>query len=101
LGRGQQRSETYPSFEYKRRLDQGGPDVFEAPLGFDPLPEEKFKRMLFEEGRLSFSHGVIPFIPLVVRGKGRVEVDGGSCAVCHTRVMPDGDHLRGARQLPD
>src|SRR5262249_41245799 len=33
--------------------------------------------------------GKLPFYRYVIRAKGRVEVTRLSCAMCHTRVMPD------------
>ncbi len=41
--------------------------------------------------------GVIPFYRYVIRKKGRVEVGILSCAMCHTRVMPDGSVIKGAQ----
>jgi hypothetical protein len=77
---------------------RAGQIVFEAPIGFTPLPEEKISRMLYERIKPPLSRGdVIPFMPLVVREKGKVEVGGGSCAHCHTRVMPDGTIIQGAQ----
>jgi hypothetical protein len=41
--------------------------------------------------------GIMPFARYVIRKKGQVEVGQGSCAMCHTRVMPDGSILKGAQ----
>jgi mono/diheme cytochrome c family protein len=41
--------------------------------------------------------GTYPFTRYVIRKKGEVELGGNSCAVCHTRVMPDGSVLKGAQ----
>jgi len=41
--------------------------------------------------------GVLPFLNYVVREKGKVELGSFSCAMCHTRVMPDGNVLKGAQ----
>ncbi len=41
--------------------------------------------------------GVMPYARYVVREKGRVEVGNLACAMCHTRVMPDGLVLKGAQ----
>jgi len=43
------------------------------------------------------SDGTVPFVRYVVRKKGTVEVGIGSCARCHTRVMPGGSILKGAQ----
>jgi hypothetical protein len=41
--------------------------------------------------------GIIPFYRYVIRSKGKVEVATDSCAECHTRVMPNGQVIRGAQ----
>jgi hypothetical protein len=41
--------------------------------------------------------GTVPFFRYVVRKRGTVEVGIGSCARCHTRVMPDGAIVKGAQ----
>ncbi len=46
--------------------------------------------------------GVLPFMTYVVREKGKVELGILSCAMCHTRVMPDGTAIKGAQgNFPD
>ena len=39
--------------------------------------------------------GTVPFYSYVIREKGKVEIGTFSCAMCHTRVMPDGIALKG------
>jgi hypothetical protein len=41
--------------------------------------------------------GVMPYRRYVIRKKGTVEVGSFSCAMCHTRVMPDGSLVKGAQ----
>jgi hypothetical protein len=41
--------------------------------------------------------GTLPGMRWVVREKGRVELGNLSCAMCHTRVMPDGTVIQGAQ----
>jgi hypothetical protein len=41
--------------------------------------------------------GILPFYRYVVREPGKVEVGTLSCALCHTRVMPDGSIIKGAQ----
>ena len=41
--------------------------------------------------------GTIPFVSYVVRKKGEIEIGDGSCALCHTRVMPDRTVVKGAQ----
>jgi hypothetical protein len=46
--------------------------------------------------------GILPFMRYVVREKGKVELGILSCAMCHTRVMPDGNVIKGAQgNFPD
>jgi len=43
-------------------------------------------------------HGdILPVARYVVVAKGVVQLNGGSCAGCHTRVMPDGSVAKGAQ----
>jgi hypothetical protein len=51
---------------------------------------EKTGMSLTREGRL-------PFINYVIRQKGSVELGAFACAMCHTRMMPDGRILKGAQ----
>lgn len=41
--------------------------------------------------------GTLPFYRYVVKEKGKVEVGILGCAMCHTRVMPDGTIVKGAQ----
>ena len=39
----------------------------------------------------------MPFYRYVITKKGTIEIGVFSCAMCHTRVMPDGSILKGAQ----
>jgi len=41
--------------------------------------------------------GILPFYRYVIRERGKVEVGVLSCAMCHTRLMPDGSVISGAQ----
>ena len=41
--------------------------------------------------------GALPFLSIVVRQKGRIEMGLGACGMCHTKVMPDGKVLKGGQ----
>jgi mono/diheme cytochrome c family protein len=41
--------------------------------------------------------GTVPVFQYVIRTKGTVDVGGTSCAMCHTRIMPDGSILKAAQ----
>lgn len=40
--------------------------------------------------------GTVPFYRYIVRKKGEVRIGILGCAMCHSRIMPDGSILRGA-----
>lgn len=83
-----------------------GEIVFDAPIEFvsegtlfsavrDPAWYEKNKVPITKDG-------VFPHMRYVVREKGKVELGILSCAMCHTRVMPDGTTIKGAQgNFPD
>jgi hypothetical protein len=63
---------------------RAGETVFDSSP--DPIPS------------VQLPDGIIPYVRFVIRRKGVIEEDGGnSCAVCHTRVLPDGTVLKGAQ----
>ena len=41
--------------------------------------------------------GTLPFYRYVISEKGKIEIGILSCAMCHSRVMPDGSVIRGAQ----
>ncbi len=41
--------------------------------------------------------GIMPFAKWVVSEKGKVYLGNLSCAMCHTRVLPDGSTIKGAQ----
>jgi hypothetical protein len=41
--------------------------------------------------------GVIPFLSIMVREKGKIELSNFSCGMCHTKLMPDGSLLKGGQ----
>jgi hypothetical protein len=57
----------------------------------------------YQKNKVSITKdGVFPFMRYVVREKGKVELGILSCAMCHTRVMPDGSTIKGAQgNFPD
>lgn len=57
----------------------------------------------YEKNRVpTTGDGILPFMRYVIREKGRVELGILSCAMCHTRVMPDGNAIKGAQgSFPD
>lgn len=86
-----------------------GEVVFESPLGYGSIlftPERlaDAEDLYVREGRFYAAvnppiaaDGTLPFYRYVVRKKGTVDIGILSCAMCHTRVMPDGSVVKGAQ----
>jgi hypothetical protein len=78
-----------------------GRDVFEMPIDYNgPIVSLATVRdpAWYDRHRVPLAaDGTMPFARYVVRAKGRVDVGNVSCAMCHTRVMPDGTALVGAQ----
>ena len=79
---------------------KAGETVFDAPTDFDrfvTLAETRDPAWYRRIGTPVAKDGTVPFLSYVVRKKGTVEVGQISCAMCHTRVMPDGSTVKGAQ----
>ncbi|HEY7285455.1 MAG TPA: hypothetical protein VH497_08440 [Vicinamibacterales bacterium] len=80
--------------------------VFAAPIEIDSSGQlfvgVRDLRWYERNGVPVTKDGVLPFMHYVVRQKGKVELGVLSCAMCHTRVMPDGTTITGAQgNFPD
>ena len=78
--------------------------VFEAPLAYGEIGMGQTndsnlyvrRRSWYEAVHpLLSAEGVLPFVRYVIREKGKVEVGAAACAMCHSRVLPDGSVLEG------
>lgn len=83
-----------------------GEIVFDAPIEFVSsglLLAEVRDPNWYAKNRVPITaNGVFPFMRYVVREKGKLEVGILACAMCHTRVMPDGSTIKGAQgNFPD
>jgi len=79
---------------------KAGEIVFEAPILYDfPAgPSEVRDPAWYRKTRTPVAgDGTVPSNRYVIREKGRVEVGSEECALCHTRVMTDGNVIRGAQ----
>jgi mono/diheme cytochrome c family protein len=79
---------------------EAGALVFRAPIAYDGAvrPRDVVDPTWYEENRLDLtSDGVFPWARWVIREKGKLEVTNLSCAMCHTRLMPDGSLIEGAQ----
>ena len=76
-----------------------GKVVFEAPTARDAYPVAMVREPGFHRAtRMPVTKdGITPFLRFAVQERGKVEVQGFSCAMCHTRVMPDGLVIEGAQ----
>ncbi len=85
---------------------KAGETVFDAPVEFESastLFTELRGRDWYEKNEVPLTRdGVFPFMRYVIREKGKVEVGVLACAMCHSRVMPDGNVIKGAQgNFPD
>ena len=77
--------------------------VFDAPIAYDSDPIRRSgcltcgTSVVSKVGVRLTKDGVMPYARYVIRTKGTVEVGILSCAMCHTRVMPDGTVIKGAQ----
>ena len=80
---------------------EAGAEVFHAPTEFDgPLirPGDVTDSSWYEAiGAQVTPDGVFPYARWVIREKGKLEVGNAGCAMCHTRLMPDGSTIDGAQ----
>jgi hypothetical protein len=85
---------------------RAGELVFDAPIAYDSdswgsspvgVDDVRYPAWYALTGTPAGADGVVPFARYVVRVKGKVELSQQSCAMCHTRVMPDGSVIKGAQ----
>ena len=78
---------------------KAGEIVFDSMLGSFTLPDKDLETLgesASKRGIPLAKDGHLPFIAFRIIQKGRIEIGGGGCASCHTRLMPDGTLLKGA-----
>ena len=74
--------------------------VFDAPAAYDAVvtvAQVRDPAWYERTGTPVGRDGVMPFAGYVIRRKGQVELGTLSCAMCHTRVLPDGAVVKGAQ----
>ena len=81
---------------------KSGESAFDAPVfvdvdGFISVSDVRNTQWYEESGVTVTQRGIVPFFSYVIREKGKVELGTFSCAMCHTRVMPDGTIIKGAQ----
>ena len=99
---------TFDAAKLKTEEDwtRAGEIVFDAPIEFESsgtLYSEIRNVTWYERNGVPVTRdGILPFMRYVVREKGKVELGTLSCAMCHSRVMPDGSVIKGAQgSFPD
>lgn len=85
---------------------KAGEIVFDAPIEFVSsgiLVSGVRDGAWYQKNRVPITRGgIFPNMRYVVREKGKVELGILSCAMCHTRVVPDGNAIKGAQgNFPD
>ena len=85
---------------------KAGEKVFDAPIEFESsgtLYSGVRDSAWYAQNRVPvMNDGILPFMRYVIREKGKVELGILSCAMCHSRVMPDGTVIKGAQgSFPD
>ncbi|WP_433965318.1 hypothetical protein [Tunturiibacter gelidiferens] len=92
-----------PKLETEADWIKAGEIVFSAPQGtsvdqgFIALADVSNAAWYERSGMPITKNGVLPFVNYIIREKGKVELGLFACAMCHTRVMPDGATLKGAQ----
>jgi hypothetical protein len=78
-----------------------GREVFEMPISYNgPIVSMRHVRdpAWYERHQIRLTaDGVMPYARYVVRGRGDVAIGNAACAMCHTRVLPDGTAVAGAQ----
>ena len=79
---------------------RAGELIFDAPISYDNIAQVDDVRNPEWYAKLNVPatpDGTLPWFRYVIREKGKVELGTISCALCHTRVMPDGAVVKGAQ----
>ena len=73
--------------------------VFESPNVVLRLADTPYRDLnWYREVKIPVTEdGIMPYGRYLIRKKGVVEVTFDACAMCHTRVLPDGRIIRGAQ----
>lgn len=77
-----------------------GRHVFDWPTQLREMTAEDragLREQLAANAPVVTADGILPFVVYTIREKGKLESGRQSCAMCHTRVMPDGQVIRGAQ----
>ena len=82
---------------------KAGELIYELPMNYFPLDSAMFSLLPAmaakwkATGILANSKGIIPFVAISIRKKGKPELATESCGMCHTKQMPDDKLLKGGQ----
>lgn len=102
----QEPKEVFDPSKLKTKADwiKAGELVFEAPIFYGslavPSSEPNYLRdpdWYKATSTAIAKDGTVPFYRYIVQEKGKIEIGMLSCAMCHTKVMPDGTVIKGAQ----
>jgi hypothetical protein len=73
--------------------------VFESPNAVLSLADTPYRDPAwYREVKIPVTkEGILPYARYLIRRKGAIEVTFDTCAMCHTRVLPDGRVIHGAQ----
>ena len=89
-----------PRLETEADWVSAGEVVFDAAIFYDGVASADDVRTAAwykSVGPRLTPEGLLPFTTYVVREKGKVELGNNACGFCHTRVMTDGQIIKGAQ----
>src|SRR5688500_3736629 len=89
-----------PSLQTEADWIRAGEIVFDAPTrgrANIALEDVRNPKWLDATRAPVAADGTLPWFQYIVRSKGEVTLELGSCAFCHTRVMPDGTIIKAAQ----
>ena len=78
---------------------RAGEMVFDSPISWDDLEVQVVRDPVTYErtGVHLTNDGRMPYLKYVIRKTGQMKVGDDACANCHSRLMPDGNVMKGAQ----
>ena len=84
---------------------KAGEIIYDMPQGYFTIVDSSrnlellsnITKSMQDEHELATPDGIFPFVRIVVRKKGTIEIGSFSCASCHNKLMPDGSILKGGQ----
>ncbi len=84
---------------------KAGELIYDMPQGYFTIVDSSrnldllsiITKEMQDSHELADPNGIFPFVKLVVRKKGTIEMGDQSCASCHNKLMADGSILKGGQ----